>query len=198
MEIWKAVPGYEGFYEVSDLGRVRSLPRVVHRERVGPLPIRGRVLKSRPDRNGYPMLALCRDGERKGTNVHRIVGIAFLGVGPDDEVDHRDGNRSDCRLSNLRKADHFLNKQNSLSARVGKWGRGVHYAPHVKKWAARIRTFGKTKHLGHFATPEAAAAARLEAERKEHGEFALCNRPNRRPDVPGPAPHAVRGDSYVR
>lgn len=96
-ELWKPVAGYEGRYEVSNLGRVRSLDM---RKRIGggwTMLHRGRVLKASPDANGYPVVNI-----RPHTLVHRIVAIAFI---PNPEkrpqVNHKNGNRADCRAENL-------------------------------------------------------------------------------------------------
>ena len=84
-EEWRPVVGYEGQYEVSNLGRVRSL-------------ISGRVLANRVGREGYPRLNL----RHRTHYVHALVAEAFLGPRHSGlEVRHRDGNRENCHLSNL-------------------------------------------------------------------------------------------------
>lgn len=93
-ERWHPVPGWETRYEVSDHGRVRSLPRNGHRGRV-------RVLT--PGSHGYLGLNLS-DGSRRATRmVHRLVLEAFVGPCPDGmEACHANSNRTDNRLVNLR------------------------------------------------------------------------------------------------
>lgn len=111
VEEWRAIPGYEGLYEVSDLGRVRSLSRIVT-ERTGKTRHhQGRVLSQWIGvANGYPFVSL-KNGEHK-TNwcVHRLVAIAFLGT-PEEgqEVCHLNGDRLDPRLINLRWDTHSAN-----------------------------------------------------------------------------------------
>lgn len=78
-EIWKPVVGYEGFYSVSNLGRVRSEERVVPRSRTGPKPVRSRVLRLCEDRFGYRRVNLSRSGFRRPYLVHVLVAEAFLG-----------------------------------------------------------------------------------------------------------------------
>ena len=94
MEQWKPVPGYEGIYEVSSEGRVRSLPR---------RGVRGGLMTTRPGkRGGYLVVALTRDGRTSTKAVHVLVAAAFLGPRPPGmQVRHREGNPLDARLVNL-------------------------------------------------------------------------------------------------
>lgn len=81
-ERWLPVPGYEGLYDVSSLGRVRSLDRIIaSRNRWGPIDkhLRGKILAQRTDDYGYQTVRLYRDGRGKWRRVHRLVGEAFLG-----------------------------------------------------------------------------------------------------------------------
>jgi len=99
-ERWLPVGGYEGLYEVSDLGRVRSLPR---------FHAGGRVLK--PGTSGpRAMVGLCRDGRSRTFAVHILVARAFLGPCPDGmEVCHGPAGRLDNRLTNLSYGTKFKN-----------------------------------------------------------------------------------------
>jgi hypothetical protein len=108
-ETWRDIPGYEGSYEVSDQGRVRSLDRETYRKRKGKLCIvrrNGRILKTQIKPNGYVTACLCcHDGEsvaKISCYVHRLVALAFLGKPPrGTEVAHKNGKRADNRLSNI-------------------------------------------------------------------------------------------------
>ena len=93
IETWKNVVGYGGLYEVSNLGRVRSLPKS-GRE--------GKILSPQMDRRGYRFVHLRINGQRKTGKVHRLVAQAFL-PNPDNypQVNHKNGNKSDNRVSNL-------------------------------------------------------------------------------------------------
>jgi hypothetical protein len=103
-EVWKAVPGYGGAYEVSSHGRVRSLDRLVLRSfrdgRVGARLVAGRVLRPGPARTGHRTVALGRGNSKQ---VHSLVLLAFVGPPPPGhEVLHNDGDPANNRLSNLR------------------------------------------------------------------------------------------------
>ena len=93
-EIWKPVVGWEGLYEVSNMGRVRSLPRAT---------TRGRILKANIQALHYPQVVLSRNGKIKTFEVHKLVMNAFVGPRPMGmEACHNNGDWNDCRLANLR------------------------------------------------------------------------------------------------
>lgn len=103
-ERWVAVPDWEGLYEVSDFGRVRSLDRQVHI--AGPKPHvrtqRGRILSAPIDNHGYPHVVLYRGSDRRNYGAHVLVMLAFVGPRPAGCVTrHLSGDSTDCRLSNL-------------------------------------------------------------------------------------------------
>lgn len=101
-ETWKPVYGFEGFYEVSDHGRIRSLDRVVQRS-PHPQTIHGRVLKGSTAKSGHIQVRLKNAGKGKSNYVHRIVYEAFIGPIPKGlEVRHMNGIPGDNRLVNLR------------------------------------------------------------------------------------------------
>jgi hypothetical protein len=89
------------------------------------------------------------------------------------EIDHRNLNRSDDRLSNLRRATSAQNNQNRRLMKHNACGfKGVYWDRGRSKWVAQIMIGGKDKWLGYFTTPELAHAAYKRAARKYHGEFA--------------------------
>ncbi len=105
METWKAVKDYEGLYEVSDLGRVRSLDRTVRGPSRCPngLRLKGKIMKSGLNSKGYLHISLQQEGESSIREIQRLVLIAFRGDPPEGhEAAHEDGNRLDNRLANLR------------------------------------------------------------------------------------------------
>ena len=99
IENWKDIPGYVGYYQVSDLGRVKSLARW----REDGLQFRQeRILKGYVER--YPKMELTKDGVKKKWYVHQLVAITFIGDYRDDglQVAHNDGDKLNNRLDNLR------------------------------------------------------------------------------------------------
>lgn len=76
-EIWKDIKGYEGYYQISNYGRVRSLDHYV-KERWGMVFIKGKILKTSKNSFGYQVFRLAKDGVKKMANVHRIVAETFI------------------------------------------------------------------------------------------------------------------------
>lgn len=106
-EVWKPVPGFLGRYEVSTLGRVRSLDRVVPKRnrwgREGTTSFRGRVLSQKVRRDGYLEVALHDEGESRSWLVASLVALAFIGPRPEGmQVCHEDGKKDNARAANLR------------------------------------------------------------------------------------------------
>jgi hypothetical protein len=119
-ETWKAVPGFEGLYEVSDMGRVRSLDRVITQMGRGGKMIsllrRGRVLRPGPSTAGHLTVAL---GRGKSHLVHYLVLRAFVSPRPEGmECLHLNGVETDNRLENLAWGSR------SENGRHKKWHRG--------------------------------------------------------------------------
>lgn len=103
IEEWRDIAGYEGHYQVSDLGRVRSLDRVVIGGRWGKQKRKGIVLKhSSSGTSPYQAVILCVGAKHKRCTVHRLVAVAFLGPCPSgQEVRHGPSGKQDNRLTNL-------------------------------------------------------------------------------------------------
>src|SRR5699024_4525129 len=102
-EIWKAVvrEGFEGCYEVSNLGRVRSVDRVVKSAR-GDIRYKGRLLTPSPNNDGYLTINLCYAGKKNNVKVHRLVAEAFLQNRKQlPEVNHIDEIKTNNEVSNL-------------------------------------------------------------------------------------------------
>ena len=111
-ETWGSVPGYEGLYEASDLGRVRSLDRdVIDKAGTRTRHFRGRILKLQFRKNtGYLMVALSKDGIVEDWYVHRLVLTTFCGSPKSGEEGcHGNDVRTDNRLENLRWDTHHAN-----------------------------------------------------------------------------------------
>lgn len=100
-EIWKDITNYEGLYQVSNLGRVKSLPRNT---------TKGRLLSPNSNGKGYLTVYLSKEGKKRRFYIHKLVATAFLQNQENlPEVDHVNGNRSDNRSSNLQWISHVEN-----------------------------------------------------------------------------------------
>lgn len=101
MEIWRSINGYEGQYEVSNMGRVKSLPREIVRTSHGIMPIRERILKQGEDRYGYLYVTLQDGAKRHHYTVHRLVICSFIGEMKGKQVNHIDGDKTNNKIDNL-------------------------------------------------------------------------------------------------
>lgn len=94
IEIWKDIPEYEGLYQASNMGRIKSLKR--------PYRVKEKILKPAIIRNGYYIVSLCKNLKVKHYMVHRLVWEAFNGQIPENmQVNHLNEIKTDNRLENL-------------------------------------------------------------------------------------------------
>lgn len=105
MEEWRSIPSYEGIYEVSSWGRVRSLDRIAHRTWNGidnSKPVKGKVLVPKMGANGYFFVMLYKEGKYKIERIHRLVAKVFL-PNPNNLpcVNHKDETRTNNHVENL-------------------------------------------------------------------------------------------------
>ena len=150
METWKDVLDYEGFYQVSDLGNVKSLER----KRIQPhggIRIYPEKLIATSFRGDYLKVELCKDGVRKTISVHRLVYEAFNGK-TNLQIDHIiEGNKTDNRLCNLQSVTPRQNtaKHKTTLKKTSKYV-GVMWYKKNNNWMAQISINGVNKYLGTF------------------------------------------------
>lgn len=121
-EIWKDIPGYEGLYQVSSLGRVKSLQRYIRYStgRVQLLP--ERILKNSQQSTGYYTVGLYDSNHKSKTlSVHRLVATTFLD-NPNNlpEVNHSDGDKSNNAVTNLEWCTELYNNHHARKAGLNK------------------------------------------------------------------------------
>jgi hypothetical protein len=130
MEIWKEIEGYEGLYEVSNLGRVKSLPKGKHSRKSEMIL----TLRKHP----YKFVNLCKNGKISTKSVHRLVAIAFISNTLNKPViNHIDCNPANNNVSNLEWATELENQMHSR--RLGR------YKLSDTKSSERFKHFHKNK-----------------------------------------------------
>jgi hypothetical protein len=149
IEIWKDIKDYEGLYEVSNKGRVKSL-------KWG----KERILKPGINR-GYHRVLLQKNGKRKFFLVNRLVYQAFKGdLIKGLVIDHINNIPSQNHIENLQQISHRENiTKGILNKNTSSKYPGVGWYNATNKWVSKIRINGKNKHLGYFESELAAAQA---------------------------------------
>jgi hypothetical protein len=165
-EIWKAISGYEGLYEVSNFGNVKSLPKKKVARGGSVYTTKEKIMSPNPNRWGYLRVNLINEGKIKSFKVHRLVMSAFIGVS-DLHVDHIDTVHTNNSLSNLRYCTQAENQ------RFNREKLGIKYTNRngTVRYHAKIQQNNKKYFLGSFRTENEARAAynkaRAELNQKE-------------------------------
>lgn len=153
--IWIPIVGYEGLYEVSNRGDVRSLDKEVESglNRGQKRNIKGKVLLQKTDKDGYKNIQLTKDGYRKDYRVHRLVLSSFTVKCDEKEVNHIDGIKDNNNIFNLEYCTSLENQQhrNNVLRKRGKYEqkRGVSWNTEKGKWSAFIKINNKSIFLGY-------------------------------------------------
>lgn len=143
IEIWKDIPGYEGLYQCSNLGKIRSCRSL---KLMKPYPV---------FKNGYLMTGLCKDKIKVRVYFHHLVCLCFLDHKPNGHllvIDHINNNKLDNRLSNLQLISHRQNITKdikSIKKRTSDYV-GVYFNKVNKKFISRIRLNKKHIYLGSY------------------------------------------------
>ena len=157
-ENWKTVAGFES-YSVSDHGNVRN--------------DKTKRILNFGYRNKYLKVNLRKDNKQSTQDIHWLVATAFL-QNPENKkcVDHKNNDRKNNKLENLRWATAQQNQQNSkLSKKNTSGTKGVYFHKNSKKWSAQICINGKVINLGSFMNKEDAVNIRIQRAKDEFGEY---------------------------
>jgi len=157
IEVWKDIPEYEGLYQVSNLGKVRSLDRINSKGR----KLKGKVLKAGIYGGGYFKVGLYKDNKGKIRNIHQLVAIAFLDHTPcgyEAVINHIDTNPKNNNVTNLEIVTARENSNRKHLKSSSKYV-GVSWHKNRNKWQSYISINGKLKYLGLFTYEKEAAQA---------------------------------------
>jgi len=127
-EIWKDVPDYEGLYQISNLGRVKSSDRLINAKCNSKSFKKGRILRCWSSRDGYIYCDLVKENKQKHFRVHSLVGLAFIeNKNPliFNQINHIDGKKHNNFAENLEwcNAKHNTNESIRIGLRVGVRGK---------------------------------------------------------------------------
>ena len=140
-ELWKPITGYEGKYEVSNLGRIKSLSRIIKQKNGRQRKIKERILV--PARMGnYHGVVLCNDNGMKKHYIHRLVCTAFLGnpIGDRITVNHIDGDKYNNKLSNLEWSSYSENLKHAYRNGLNEnSGEKNHYTKFSDETISKVR-----------------------------------------------------------
>ena len=151
MEIWKDIKGYEGLYQVSNLGRVKSLDRIETNSKGFKRRIKKRILKPF-NKKGYMQVNICKNCKRETFDIHILVSIAFLNhkpCGMRKVINHIDFDKSNNRVENLEIVTQRENSSHRKHKSSSKYT-GVYWNKERKKWQSQITIKGKVYYLGRF------------------------------------------------
>ena len=111
-EIWKDIPGYENFYQASNLGKIRSKDRYIYLpQNKSEILKKGRILKTNKVAFDYLQVTLYKDKKRRSLYVSNLVMLTFVGPKPKGyEVNHKNENKNDNSLENL---EYITSKENN-------------------------------------------------------------------------------------
>ena len=113
-EIWKDIKGFEGLYQVSNLGRVKSVERYIETKNGKKQHWNEKLIASCDNGKGYKTVYLRKNGKTYMKYVHRLVGESFLGNVKSYDINHKDFDRSNNKLSNLVITTRLENIQYSI------------------------------------------------------------------------------------
>ena len=169
IEIWKDIIGFEGLYQISNYGNLKSCKRYV-KGKIEKRIANEKLLNLCKDKDGYLMAILHRDKVRKTVKIHRLVADAFIDkIDGKNIVNHIDLNKSNNFLSNL---EWVSSLENNCHSRLGMKSSskyiGVYFCKRKNLFKAGIKISGKRFNLGSFNTEEDAYKARVNYEKENN------------------------------
>ena len=128
LEIWADIEGYEGLYQISHLGRVKSLARVIYKTDGTIQTFKERILKTTLDTKGYVICNLSKEYKCKTFRVHRLVANMFIpNLNNKPQVNHINGIKADNRVSNLEWVTNSENQKHAVKLGLKEGFKGIEH-----------------------------------------------------------------------
>jgi hypothetical protein len=150
-EQWKDINSYKGLYQVSNLGRVKSLDRIVQ-GKIKDYHYKSKILKPGTNNNGHLFVNLYKDNKPKTRTIHQLVAESFLNHVPCGYklvIDHIDNDKNNNFLDNLQIITQRLNASKDKKNKSSKYT-GVIWHKFHQKWTCSIRIGKSRKYLGYY------------------------------------------------
>lgn len=158
-EIWKDVLGYEGLYEISNMGNIRSLDRTIVTKRKNIRIKKGKILAPQKTTVGYYIVVLHKDLKQKSFAVHKLMAVNFLNHKPcgyKEVVNHKDFDKLNNKLSNLELVSQRENTNQKHLDSLSKFT-GVSFSKERNCWVSHIYFGNKNIYLGSCSSEEEAS-----------------------------------------
>ena len=154
IEIWKDIEGYEGIYQISNFGNVKSLSRYINNKHNTLSLTKEKIMKLCNDKDGYRLVSLIKNNNAKTCRVHFLVAKAFLKFKNNESyvIDHINNIKGDNRVSNLQ----YISFRENVSKDSNNKYNFLGVYKNGKKFSAKIVIDGVRKYLGTFNSPEEA------------------------------------------
>ena len=165
-EIWKDAKNFEGYYQVSNYGRIKTIPRKV-KAGTGHRIVKSKIKTPLISGDGYLISRLYKNNREYCVQVHQLVAFSFIGDYPheDSVIDHIDFDKTNARLDNLRFISNRENVIRSINRAEKKAPLGVYLIPAGRgrlknnRWASSVKANNIKYYLGCFETAELASQA---------------------------------------
>lgn len=129
-EKWKNIKNYEGLYQVSNFGRIKSLKRTANNNHI----VKEKILKPQKNKNGYLFVNLYKNGNMKRKSIHRLVALAFIeNIYNFPYINHKDKNKKNNKVNNLEWCTQSYNIIYSKGKKINQYDKNNNF---IKTWDA--------------------------------------------------------------
>jgi hypothetical protein len=173
MDVWRDIPGYEGIYQSSNLGRIRThVKKTTYTEKHGCRKWKQRVLKQKVSKDNCHRVSLWKNGKEKTWLVHRLVALSFLNKPQGkDYINHKDGDRANNHINNLEWCNHKENSNHAFDTGLAKTNFEVVLMNNKTKNMLHFRSLAKaSEYLGYKKT-YLSAVLKKNKNVKDHSVF---------------------------